>query len=338
MPNSKDLRIAVVGTGKVAQRNYLPGLAATADVSLGYYNRTRAKADECATKFGGQAFGSLAALMAWDPDAVLVLTREMDRYDAACALMELGPRRVFFEKPLVARAGQEQVSEQDFADARHVLQRAENRQCQTAMIFNYRFFEHVVTARRLIAERDFGQVVQVTGLVHYACWSHCIDLVHFFAGPVAQITALQSDTRRDWNAMSAQDVTAAFRTVGDATGTLIGTTALAWDFPLFEMSFSFERGRIRIQDLDGDMEVMDAQTRLSERYAIPRDRSRWDQYNSSFNQSVAAYLDSIRSGGPPPVPGVAGLLELQFEAGLKRSIATGKPVTLAEAFPLEGVG
>jgi hypothetical protein len=34
------------------------------------------------------------------------------------------------------------------------------------------------------------------------------------------------------------------------------------------------------------------------------------------------------------VPGRFGLLELQVEAGLKRSIAQGRPVALAEEFPL----
>ena len=50
--------------------------------------------------------------------------------------------------------------------------------------------------------------------------------------------------------------------------------------------------------------------------------------------SINAYLDSIRAGDPPPVPGLAGLRELQFEAAIKRSIAQGAPVVLDEVFPL----
>ena len=38
------LKIGIVGTGNVAQRNYVPCLAAEEDVTLGYYNRTREKA------------------------------------------------------------------------------------------------------------------------------------------------------------------------------------------------------------------------------------------------------------------------------------------------------
>ena len=329
------LKIGVVGTGSVAQKNYLPCLAGESDVSLGYFNRTRAKAQACAEQFGGEVFDSSGDLVGWGPDAVLVLTREMDRYEAACALLEHEPKRVFFEKPLVAEEGQEKVKEGDFFAAREVLQKAEERGCETAMVFNYRFFEHSLAARRMVEERGFGKVLQVTGLVHYACWSHCIDLAHFFAGPVAEVCALQSREAREWGSMRAEDVTAAFRTEADGTGSLIGTTGLAWDFPLFEMAFNFEGGRIRFQDLDGDMEVMVANTGLVERFSIDRGRSRWDQYGSSFEKSIRAYLESIRKGDPPSVPGISGLMELQFEAGLKRSVAEGRPVSLTEEFSLE---
>ena len=329
------LKVAVVGTGSVARKNYLPFLSRDTEVSLGYYNRTADKARACADEFGGRAFDSVAELMDWDPDTALVLTRETQRLEATLALLDHTPRRIFFEKPLVARYGQEQVDEQDFADGREVLHRATTKGCQTAMVFNYRFFAHSQLARRFVAERDFGQVLEITGLVHYACWSHAIDLIHFFAGPIAQISALQSETTRTGARMTVEDVTAAFRTKGDAAGTLIGTAALAWEFPLFELSFNFEHGRIRLQDLDGDLEVMDARSGETERFAIPRHRSRWDQYNLSFEHSLAAYLAAIRQHQSPPVPGRFGLLELQVEAGLKRSIAQQRPVVLDTEFPLD---
>ncbi len=328
------LKIAVVGTGKVAENNYLPCLAAEADVELGYYNRTRSKADTCAARFGGQVFPTIQELSDWHPAAYLILTREMDRYDAANAILDTHPARLFFEKPLVARLGQEHVAEQDFEDAKRLLQRANGQRCQTAMVFNYRFFEHTQLAHRIVAERQFGKVLNVTGLVHYACWSHCIDLVHDFAGPLEQISALQGPTEHGVSFLRARDITAAFCTRDGATGTLIGTTTLAWDYPLFELTLNYEGGRVRMQDLDGDLEVMDDRRMEVERYHIYGARSRWDQYNSSFVKSVKAYLDSIRRQQDPPVPGLYGLLELQVEAGIKRSIAQGRPVLLDEDFPL----
>jgi len=332
------LKIAIVGAGKVAQNSYLPFLSKAPGVTLGYLSRTPAKAEAAAAKFGGQAFDSSAALMAWTPDAVFILTRGMDRFDAAMAILEHNPKRLFLEKPLVAAKGQEQVTEQDFADGRRLIHEAERRGCETAMIFNYRFFDHTLLARRIAAERDFGLVVSVVGQTHYACWSHCIDLIHHFAGPIAVVSAQAGSVTRSAGstagALTAPDLAATFQAESGATGTLLGTAALAWEFPLFELAFNFERGRVRMQDLDGDLEIMDSRRPDHERYGIARGRSRWDQYTASFGKSIAAYLDAIHQGQPPPIPGRAGLLELQVEAGFKRSIAQGRPVRLAEEFPL----
>ena len=160
------LRIGIVGTGGVAQRNYIPFLAQQPDVSLGYFNRTAAKADAAAAEHGGQVFPSIEALMAWGPDTVFVLTRETDRYEAISALLDHDPRRLFFEKPLVARQGQAHVSEQDFFDARELMRRVAAQGCQTAMIFNYRFFDQSLAAKRLIAENDPQSDVFVRATVH----------------------------------------------------------------------------------------------------------------------------------------------------------------------------
>jgi predicted dehydrogenase len=329
------LRVALLGTGKVAVDSYLPYLTKEPDLLLGYYNRTFSKAQHCAEKFGGVAFQSLAELAAWNADTVLVLTTETQRYAAAMALLEHHPKRVFFEKPLCAQAGQENVSEEDFFNARLLLQKAKEVQAETAMVFNYRFFEHSIRAKRIIAERQFGSVLNVTGLVHYACWSHSIDLIHFLGGPIAEISALQGGIEHKPAGQIARDVTAAFKMENGATGSLIGTSSLAWKFPLFQLTFNFEGGRIQIQDLDGEMTVMDARGLDVETYRITADLSRWNQYHASFGKSLKAYLDSVRAGAPPSVPGLAGLQELQVEAAIKRSIAQSRPVNLAAEFPLD---
>ena len=92
-----------------------------------------------------------------------------------------------------------------------------------------------------------------------------------------------------------------------------------------------------MRDLDGEMEVLDYRTGRHERHSLPFDISRWDQYRASFGKAINAYLDSVRDGAPPPIPGVAGLQELQFEAGIKRAIASGATVDLGEVFGLGGI-
>ena len=83
------------------------------------------------------------------------------------------------------------------------------------------------------------------------------------------------------------------------------------------------------------LKIQNGRSGQHEIHAMPRDRSRWDQYNASFVKSTLAYLESIRQGQPPPVPGAAGLQELQVEAAIKRSIAQKRPVDLEAELPLQ---
>ena len=325
------IKIAILGTGSVARNSYLPYLSKRQDVVLTYLSRTRSKAEECARDFGGRVVDSVQNLLADDPDAVLVLTRETQRFEAAMSLLEGRPRRLFFEKPLVAQNGQANVCEDDFFKARDLLQRARAAGTETAMIFNYRFFDQTLRAQRVIADRGFGKLIQASLCVNYACWSHCIDLLHLFGGRAAQISALAGEIPYE----SAVDVAGSFRLLNGATGTILGTSGTKFDFPLYEVIFNFEKGSIHFSDLDGPMDVLDHTLRYRESHTLIGHHSRWDQYHASFQKSLAAYLDSLRRDAPPPVPGLAGLEELQFEAALRRSIAQQRPVDVQREFSLE---
>ena len=330
------LKIAIVGTGKVARQNYLPYLSSRKDggrvlpVRLSYFSRTRAKAEACAKDFGGHVAGTVKELMADDPDAVLVLTDETQRYDATLPLLEYHPRRIFFEKPLVARNGQANVSEEDFFQARELLQAAHTSGAETAMVFNYRFFDQIERAQRIIQERGFGQLIQASLFVNYACWSHCIDLLHLFGGRAAWVAALAGETPY----LGAVDVAGSFRLENGASGTILGTSGSNFETSLYELHFNFENGSLHFSDLDGPLQVNDNTRRYSETHALIGNYSRWAQYSASFEKSLAAYLESIEKGAPPPVPGLAGLEELQFEAALRRSITERRPVDVQEEFPV----
>jgi predicted dehydrogenase len=328
----KKLKIALVGTGNVARNNYLPYLSKQEDVLLTYYSRTQSKAQACAEAFGGRVVDSLEALHAEEPDAILVLTRETQRYEVAKALLQGQPKRLFFEKPLVAQHGQDQVCEDDFYKARELLQQATAAGTDTAMVFNYRFFDHTVRATRIVAERGFGPLIHASMFVNYACWSHCIDLLHLFGGRAAQVTALAGRVPYK----DAVDVSGSFCLENGASGTILGTNGLNFDLPLYQMILNFRQGTIRFGDLDVAMDVWDHASGYRETHTLLANQSRWDPYRASFEKSLAAYLDAIRHGAPPPVPGIAGLEELQFEVALRRSIEQRRPVEVQREFPLEG--
>jgi predicted dehydrogenase len=333
------LKLAIIGVGKVSREEYIPFLAAQSDVALGYWNRTPKSAQHAADNFGGEVFSTLEAAAAWKPTAALVLTSEMSRFDIGMKLIELGVPRIFFEKPLVAADGQAHVTEEDFQNAKTLLQFANNRHCETAMVFNYRFFDQTLAAKKAVATRNLGQVINVAGLVHFACWSHCIDLIHHFAGDIVEIAALSGNVSRPSPELKieAKDVTAALRMKSGATGTLIGTTGMKWHQPLYELIFTFENGRIHMRDLDGTLEILDGSAQSHESISLVRHTSRWDQYRASFQKALAAYLETLRNKQPPPVPGIDGLRELQVEAALKRSITLRRPVLIQEEFPIDGI-
>jgi predicted dehydrogenase len=325
-------KIAVVGVGKVAREEYLPVLAGEG-VELGYWNRTEERAREAAERFGGRVLGSLGEVAEFGADAVMVLTSERVRYEVGKELIEGGVKRVFFEKPLVAVGGQANVTEGDFEKGRELMELARKRGCETAMVFNYRFFEQTQRARRAVAERGLGKATNVTGLVHFACWSHCIDLVRFFAGEVAEIAGLSGAVHRSAElGVEAADVTAAFLTEGGASGSIVGTLAMGWEHPLYELTFTFERGRIHLRDLDGTLEILEGGGGRHEVVMLVRDRSRWDAYRDSFRKAVGAYVQTVREGTPPPVGGMEGLRELQVEAALRRSVAERRVVRVQEEF------
>ena len=333
------MEIAIVGTGNVARKNYLPSLLRHEDVSVTCYSRTAEKAREVAEECGARHARTLEELFEPEPDAVMVLTREEQRLEASRALLPFRPRRLFFEKPLTARQGQARVAQEDFWEGKEMLLQAKDAGAETAMVFNYRFFDQTQRARQLIEERDLGAPVNAVALVHYACWSHCIDLVLQFAGPVREISAQAGALARPCPGdVDAPDVAAAFRAGEGVAGTIVGTGGIDFGSPLFELIFSFERGRIHMRGLDEEMELLDYGSGVAEVLAPSRAASRWDKYAESFQKAVDAYLESIRQGAPPPVPGIAGLLELQFEAGLKKSIAEGRPVVLEEEFSVGALG
>ena len=324
------IKIAIVGTGNVARKNYLPFLSQQKDVVLTYFSRTKSKALECAQAFGGRVVESIAEIHADKPDAILVLTRETQRYEVSRALLQGKPKRIFFEKPLVAQKGQDSVCEDDFYKALDLLQRAGASGTETAMVFNYRFFDQTLRMKKIIAERGFGKLRHASMFVNYACWSHCIDLLHLFGGRAAQVSALAGSIQYK----GAVDVSGSFCLENGAIGTILGTNGYKFDFPLYQIVLTFERGTIRFDDLDGPMDVFDASTRYRETYALIGNHSRWEQYSASFEKSLAAYLDAIRHNEAPPVPGIAGLEELQFEVALRRSIEQRRPVDVQREFPL----
>ena len=316
-------KLAIIGAGNVACNSYLPYLVKRDDVELIIQSRTMEKAKSAAERFNGRAVETLEQVAAENPTAALVLTREQQHIDVSTALVDLGVKRLFIEKPLNARNGQANVTEEDYFEAARFLKHAEEKGCEVAMNFNYRFYEISKKLRAIMAERNYGELKECTFMVNYACWSHCIDLLRFFGGKIKTVTALGEKKEN-------ADLAGAFFFENGGTGTILGTSATNFSMSLYYVVLNFEKAIVKFEDLDSEMSIYETGTQYRETFRLLGNFSRWQQYTDSFAKSLEAYLAAIDNGEKPPVTGADGVIELQFEAALRRSAARGCPVNFAD--------
>ena len=172
---------------------------------------------------------------------------------------------------------------------------------------NYRAFAVYAEAKALADDGTLGKITTISARAHYACWSHCIDLIGLFAGPIESVTSVRGDILRSGAGMDAVDLGIAFRSHAGAVGTLLGSAGSPWGHPLIDLSLEFEGGRVLVSDLDGSLTIYRRDDAYVESRRLSGHHSRWDRYAQSFRTALAEYLDSVRTGFPPPVPAMAGL-------------------------------
>ena len=89
-----------------------------------------------------------------------ILTNESAHLIAARQLLACGVKRIFLEKPMVAKYGQANVTHEDYLDARDFMEEAKAAGCSVAMIFNYRFYDLTRKIQQLVNERKLGKLIQ----------------------------------------------------------------------------------------------------------------------------------------------------------------------------------
>src|SRR5215510_8405499 len=152
------MEIGIIGVGKVAQDNYIPTLLRHKDVYLTCYSRTFERTETVAQKFSLRAARTLEELFERKPEVVFNLTHVEQHLESTLSLLSFKPKRLFLEKPLVAKGGQAHVTQEDFWDGKKLLLQAQETETETAIVFNYRFFDQIQRAKLLIQERNFGNV------------------------------------------------------------------------------------------------------------------------------------------------------------------------------------
>ncbi|WP_421723192.1 Gfo/Idh/MocA family protein [Bauldia sp.] len=142
------MKIAIIGTGRVAELHAAGIEQVGDDLLAGAWNRTAAKGDAFGSRFGCKVYGELDDLLA-DPeiDAVVVTVATPTHHDVAKRALEAG-KHVLLEKPLSEAAD-------EVRDLRETAKRT-NRICMPS--HNYIYAEDVRRLKYHTASGDLGEV------------------------------------------------------------------------------------------------------------------------------------------------------------------------------------
>jgi predicted dehydrogenase len=218
MTNTGRIRVGLIGAGRVALTNHVPGLALLPQVELTAVCDAdpAVLANAARTIPGARAFAAVADLIASDTiDAVIIATPNHVHREITLAAVRAG-KHVMCEKPLALTT----------ADAREMEQAADAAGVRHMTAFTYRFVPAMRYMRHLVSSGALGTPL------HFRAWrfqdwgrralawrqvkamagtgelgdmlSHRLDYAHTLVGPVAQVMGMMHrvwDTRVDAEGM-----------------------------------------------------------------------------------------------------------------------------------------
>jgi predicted dehydrogenase len=198
MLSSREIGVAFVGAGVVAEMHGR-GLAATSGARLiGVYDPNTTRANKLAHKFGGRRFENLDELLADEQvEAVQVLTPMELHVPVALKSMAAG-KHVLLEKPLAATAGE--ILRLQAASKKY------RRVCMPA--HNYIYVPSLQRAKRLVDSGKLGQIAALWilynvlhsekaaapygGLLRSVCIHHAYSLLYLLGRPLS-VSAMVSN-------------------------------------------------------------------------------------------------------------------------------------------------
>lgn len=299
------LRVAVVGAGNIAQQ-HLPVLTNHPECEVAVLcDSASAVLAQSASRFGiRDTAGSLAEVLRRDDlDAVFVLVSVLAVAKAAAACIEAGVPTFLEKPPGICSADTARLAE------------LQQRHGTVAMVgLNRRFYAcHLAARERLVAH---GPIATVTVDAHedmarvsrkkfpllvrrrwaYANGIHALDLLRFFGGDIAAITAQQARLENPFpDSFSAQ-----LRFAGGACG----RAAVDWIAP-GRHRFEVRSIGLRATSLDGFASVELAARGQPPEQLLPDEDDR--RYKPGFWKQDSAFLAAVRAGRQPawPAPSLA---------------------------------
>jgi predicted dehydrogenase len=335
----KELKAAIIGTGAAAHFHLHAYRKCAHTEVTAVCGSNAARADAFGRQFGVAAYTSIEELLRKErPDVVTVATLEWQHEQPVLLSLDAGCH-VLCEK----------IMAHSVAIGERMVAAAARAGRTLGVNYNYRS----VPSHRLIREEllrgSFGEMALYTATAHSYLWAHLIDLLRYFFGDPAEVTAVIVDDQRRrpqatphagqaW--MHAADMlyhpsvaaAASFRFRNpDFIATMTGSALVPyaqcfWSFALYGSEGALSVNAASNDNLAGTPGLGPVATRISTLAPC--------SYPQSFDLSVQSFVEALQQGRPAPVSGEDGLAAMRLEAAVAESARTGRCVVLPPASPL----
>jgi predicted dehydrogenase len=346
VPTNQKIRAAIVGTGAIAT-SHAEALRAAGDrVELvAVVDLDVDRAAGFAREWGvPRVHPDLGTLLAEEPlDVVLVCTPP--GHHAPLALECLAANvHVLVEKPPAL----------SLREIDSLIAAERNSTGRVATVFQHRFGPGAVRLRRMVREGDLGRSLLATCLTLWyrdgayfdvpwrGTWEnegggptmghgiHQFDLMLSVLGPWQEVRAVAARQARD---VETEDVSMALVTFADGTLATVVNSVLS-PRETSALRFDFEHATVEVEHLYG---YTDADWRVTPAPGHDDVRTRWaaeqSEEVSSHKWQLAAFLDALDRGDPPPVTLADTRNTMEFIAALYASAFTGTAVQAGEIGP-----
>jgi predicted dehydrogenase len=330
----KTLRAAVIGTGSAARFHVQAYRKCPATEVIAVCGTHIQRAQAFGREFGVTAYTSLDEMLRQEkPDVVTVATLEWDHEAPVLRSLEAGCH-VLCEK----------IMAQTLAIGENMVATARRTGRTLGVNYNYRSVPSHAIIRQELTQGSFGVPALFTATTHTYLWAHLLDLMRFFFGDPAEVTAAVVDDQQQrppvtpnagkpW--MFADEmlyhpsvaVSAAFRYRDpDFIATVSGSARVPhdehfWSFALYGTRAALAVNAATNPNLGGTASFGAIADRLMTLAPC--------SYPESFDRSVLAFVEALHEGRPAPVTGADGLAAMRLEAAVAKSAREGRAVDVS---------
>jgi predicted dehydrogenase len=330
----KDIKAAIIGTGAAAHFHLHANRKCPHTEVTAVCGTNPDRAEAFGREFGVHAYVSIEDMLQKErPDVVTVATLEWDHEQPVLLSLEAGCH-VLCEK----------IMAHTIAIGERMVAAAERAGRTLGVNYNYRSVPSHGVIRQELLSGGFGEPALFTATAHSYLWAHMLDLLRFFFGDPAEVTAAIVDDPRQrpqatphagraW--MYAADMlyhpsvaaSASFRFRDPKfVATLSGSARVPYEQQFWSFSLLGSQGALTVTEATGkNLGGTPSLGPIAERLKTMAPCS----YPQSFDLSVMAFVQALQQGKAAPVSGADGLAAMRLETAIAESARTGRSVTLS---------